>query len=235
MVRKLSRLGWVIGITGIVALTLWPYHDGALRYGLPLSIGCLWVSALISFWPRRAWRVGWLMLPILASILFLLPGKPFDQPELRTHYLESMRGFEGTRYLWGGEGRMGIDCSGLPRRALREALLEDGWSHGNGSAFREWARQWWFDTSAKAMGEGHRGFTRPIGIEGKLRELDFNRIEPGDLAVTRSGVHVMIYLGDGTWIQADPKPGKVVISQPVSDPSVWFDMEVSIHRWTVLE
>jgi cell wall-associated NlpC family hydrolase len=146
-----------------------------------------------------------------------------------------MRGFEGTRYLWGGEGRKGIDCSGLPRRALREALQEDGWSHGNGSAFREWARQWWFDTSAKAMGEGYQGFTRPIGIEGKLRELDFNRLDPGDLAVTRSGVHVMIYLGNGSWIQADPKPGKVVISNPATDPSVWFDMEVGIHRWTVLE
>jgi hypothetical protein len=45
----------------------------------------------------------------------------------------------------------------------------------------------------------------------------------------------MIYVGNGSWIQADPKPGKVVISEPASDPCVWFDMEVSIHRWTVLE
>lgn len=200
-----------------------------------MSIACLWVSALILLWPRRTWRIGLLMLPILVSVPFLLPGKPFDQPELRAHYVDAMRGFEGTRYLWGGEGRKGIDCSGLPRRALRKSLLEDGWSHGNGSAFREWARQWWFDTSAKAMGEGYRGFTRPISVEGKLKELDFNRLKPGDLAVTRSGVHVMIYVGNGNWIQADPKPGKVVISQPSSDPSVWFDMEVSVHRWTVLE
>jgi hypothetical protein len=172
MLRKLGRLGSVIGITGIVSLTFWPYHDGALRYGLPMSIACVWVSALIFLWPRRTWRIGMVMLPVLVSVPFALPGKPFNQQELRDRYVTEMKGFEGTRYLWGGEGRTGIDCSGLPRRALREALLEDGWAHGNGSGFRGWAQQWWFDTSAKAMGEGYRGFTRPVGVEGKMRELD---------------------------------------------------------------
>ena len=141
MLRKLCRLGRIIGITGIVALALWPYHDGALRYGLPMSIFGFWSSVLISLWPRRVWRLGLLVLPILASIPFLLPGKPFNQPELREHYVAAMRSFEGTRYLWGGEGgrgvgcvegrecegrrgaarweRRGAGCSGQPRRASR--------------------------------------------------------------------------------------------------------------------
>ena len=235
MLRKLCWLGGVLGIMGIVVLLQRPYHDGALRYGLPVSILCLWSMLLISLWSLRRLRTLLLILPLVVILPFLLPGKPMDQIALRADYLERLRGFGGTVYVWGGESRTGIDCSGLPRRALRDALFHQGVTGMNGAAFREWARQWWFDTSAKAMGEGYRGFTRPIGIEGKLRELDFNRLEPGDLAVTRSGVHVMIYVGNGCWIQADPKPGKVVISQPSSDPSVWFDMEVSIHRWTVLE
>lgn len=235
MLRKVCRLGWVIGFTGIVALTLWPYHDGALRYGLPMSIGCVWVSGLIHFWPHRAWRVGWVMLPMLAAVPFVLPGTPYNQDRFRARYLGEMEAMQGVRYLWGAESRKAVDCSGLPRCALRSALLAEGFGRANGRAFRAWAEQWWFDTSARAMGEGYRGFTRPVGIQGKLRTLDFSRLQPGDLAVTESGVHVMIYLGEGRWIQADPKPGKVVVSKPASDPCAWFDMNVSIHRWTLFD
>jgi cell wall-associated NlpC family hydrolase len=175
------------------------------------------------------------MLPILAAVPFILPGKPFDQNRFRARYLREMEAMEGVPYLWGAESRKAVDCSGLPRRALRSALLAEGCDGANGRAFRAWAEQWWFDTSARAMGEGYRGFTRSVGIEGPLRKLDFSLLQPGDLAVTESGVHVMIHLGEGRWIQADPKPGKVVISKPESDPCAWFDMKVSIHRWTLFD
>jgi cell wall-associated NlpC family hydrolase len=152
---------------------------------------------------------------------------------LGNRYLAAMRSLEGATYVWGGERHQGVDCSGLPRLALRDALWQEGVENANGAAFREWARQWWFDTSAKALGGNYRGFTRPTGVCGKLRELDGGGLSPGDLAVTADGRHVMVFLGGGDWIQADPGPLKVTIGNPATDPNCWFDSLVRVQRWTV--
>lgn len=234
MIHKFFRLLLVMGITGLLALAVWPYHDGALRYGLLLSLVATWAAGWWFLRGRWFWRVGLLALPVLVAIPFCLPEKTYDSVKLRKSYLEALRTMEGTSYLWGGESRRGIDCSGLPRLALREALWQDASRNGNGWAFRELARQWWFDTSAKALGENYRGFTRPLGVSGKLRELDLRNISSGDLAVTADGRHVMVYFGEGKWIQADPMRSKVTICKPVREENAWFDAQVTMHRWTVL-
>lgn len=235
MFRLIQRLVFIAGITGLVALVVWPYHDGILRYGLPLSLAAAWSVALGFVWRRKITKKILLALPVLAAIPFLLPGRPMDRDRLRFRYLAALRSMEGVPYLWAGESSGGIDCSGLPRRALRDALWETGWRESNGAAFREWAKQWWFDTSAKALGENHRDFTYPLGLSGKLRKLDFQKFAPGDLAVTADGRHVMVYLGDGDWIQADPGPSKVTIAKPATDPNPWFDAPVTMQRWTVFK
>ena len=235
MIRHFHRLLIIAGITGLLALAVWPYHDGKLRYGLPLALVMAWSAGLGFVWRRKFWRTILLILPVLAAVPFCLPEKPLDPEKLRGRYVAAMERMEGTCYLWGGESRRGIDCSGLPRRALRDALWETGMENGNGAAFREWARQWWFDTSAKAMAENHRGFTRPLGVSGKLRDLDFSNLSPGDLAVTADGRHVMVFLRGGNWIQADPRPFKVTIGDPAVEPNPWFDSLVRMHRWTILD
>jgi len=235
MLQKLCRLAFICGLTLFIALMIWPYHDGAFRFGLPLSILTLWSTSLIFLWKRLLPRTILIILPLLALLPFALPGKPIDPNQLRDHYVAAMKHYEGTRYLWGGEGSRGIDCSGLPRRGLRDALLEEGIHHGNGAAFREWAGQWWFDASAKALGENYRGVTRSLGIKGKLRTLDTSRLAPGDLGITIDGRHVMIFLAPGEWIQADPGVWKVAIGHPATDPNPWFDAEVSMQRWVLLK
>jgi hypothetical protein len=235
MICQFHRLLFIAGLTGLVALAVRPHHDGALRYGLPLALLAVWAAVLGYAWRRRFLRVILLALPVLMAIPFFLPEKSIDPGKLRGRYVSAMERMEGTRYVWGGESPRGIDCSGLPRRALRDALWETGWENGNGAAFREWARQWWFDTSAKALGQNYRGFTRPLGLSGKLRDLDCKRFSPGDLAVTGDGRHVMVYLHDGKWIQADPMASKVTISKPAVDQNPWFDSLVTMHRWMILE
>ena len=140
---------------------------------------------------------------------------------------------EGVRYVWGGESGRGIDCSGLPRLALRRALLAQA-AGGNRRALASWAEQWWFDASAMAMRDGYRGFTVPTGSGGVVRDLDSTKLDPGDLAVTSDGNHVIVHLGGGDWIQADPGPGRVIISRPDEDDNVWFDSWVIVQRWSLL-
>lgn len=235
MIRHFQRLVFIAGITLLIALAVRPYHDGALRYGFPLASVAAWSAGLGYVWRWKFWRLVLLGLPVLVAVPFLLPGKPIDPDPLRTRYVAAMERMEGTRYVWGGESHWGIDCSGLPRRALRDTLWRIGMENGNGEAFRKWVEQWWFDTSAKALGQNYRGFTRPVGISGKLRDLDCDHLEPGDLAVTTDGRHVLVYLREGKWIQADPMASKVIIVHAQRDQIAWFSSRVTVHRWRVLE
>ncbi|QQL46237.1 NlpC/P60 family protein [Sulfuriroseicoccus oceanibius] len=174
------------------------------------------------------------MLPLIFAVPFLLPGRPIDAEELRDDYVARMSGFEGTSYHWGGETERGIDCSGLPRRALRDALLVYGVRHANGRALRLWLEHWWFDASARALSEGYRDYTVPLGAGGKIRDMSYDGLLPGDLAVTTDGVHVLAYLGEERWIQADPGIGEVAVLHGRNDCNIWFSRPVTMHRWRLL-
>ncbi|HEY1081402.1 MAG TPA: NlpC/P60 family protein, partial [Prosthecobacter sp.] len=164
----------------------------------------------------------------------LLPGRALSVGDLRSDYVRRLGTFKNARYAWGGESRHGIDCSGLPRRAFREALLAYGLRNLNGTAIREGVLQWWVDASALALGKGYRGMTVPLGIQGPIRTLDVSRLQPGDLAVTTSGVHMLAYLGDEEWIQADPSVEAVIALNGRTAANAWFDQPVILHRWALL-
>jgi len=153
---------------------------------------------------------------------------------LRASYVENLAGYEGTRYTRGGENRLGIDCSGLVRRGLINALLKQGVATLNPALIRRALVLIWNDSTARALMEEYRGETRQLFRSDSLRELDHTRIRPGDFAVTQDGVHTLTYLGDRIWIEADPGAGRV-IRVKASDGNAWLEEPVMLMRWTMLD
>ena len=221
-------------VAGVFVLPLNPVGSGLLKAAWLACLGGAWAGLSMLTWGRRRLRTVAMAVPLIAAVPFLLPGEAIDADELRREYVRRMEQFEGTRYHWGGESSRGIDCSGLPRRALRDALLAYGLRHANGRAVRMGFAQWWHDASAQALGQGHRGDTIPLGITGTIRGMNHEGLVPGDFAVTTTGTHLVAYLGAGRWIQADPGEGAVVALDGRTADNLWFRFPVTTHRWQVL-
>jgi len=233
--RRLVLIGSLGALIGIFVIPLNPVSSTILKLAFLGSIVGAWLGVTILSWRRNMLRWIVLIVPFLALIPWILPGREIDANELRNDYVQRMIEFKGTTYYWGGESARGIDCSGLPRRALRDSLFAYGVRHANGRAFRIYAEQWWFDASAKALGEGYRNYTNPVGIEGTIQEMSYKDLLPGDLAVSTNGLHVLAYLGNDRWIQASPGIGSVVILHGRKDQNGWFCAPVTTHRWQILE
>lgn len=142
--------------------------------------------------------------------------------------------YEGTRYIWGGETGVGIDCSGLVRKGLVHAALERGLRTLNPTLLRLALKLWWHDVAAKTLLESPSSLTLPIGAAPTIQGLVGTALVPGDLAVTRSGVHVLAYLGASRWIQADPNVGRVIIVEGPGD-NPWLSQPVILTRWRSLQ
>lgn len=225
---------WLIIIVGVflIALTLLhPVNQAALRIAGIVGIFLIWLSLLIKCRRKSTPSVILLALPVVLTIYLVVPIRITDHELLRSEYLEALKKLDGSAYIWGGESTIGVDCSGLPRLALRQAHCRRFFSTGNPSHARAWLESWWFDSSAKALSNGYRGFTTPVNVSGTLYTIDHTEILPGDLAITSGGVHLLVYLGDGQWIQADPGPNKVHIKNPRTDSNGWFSDPSTIHRW----
>lgn len=232
--RRLLLLFTALAAVVVFAAALNPVGFMLQRLVQLTAVAGMWGGLLALLWRRRGIRTALLILPPLAGGLWLLPARRMNTGELRADYVARLRQLESTPYCWGGESPRGIDCSGLPRRALRDALISQALRKADAGALREFAHQWMFDASALALSEGHRGFTRPLGVRGRISEMDYSPLQPGDLAVTQSGNHVLVFLGGEEWAQAEPEMGRVVILNGHRDANPWHNHPVALHRWSVL-
>jgi hypothetical protein len=100
---------------------------------------------------------------------------------------------------------------------------------------REGVSLWWNDRSAQFLGEANGEQTNSLFETPSLNEVDASRLQAGDLAVSRSGAHILAYLGGNQWIEADPSAGSVLsVSVPASGNS-WFRIPMKLVRWRFLD
>lgn len=217
------------------SIQFFPVRTGTTRLLLLLGLTSFWLCAVITFRKHRTALVPLVGLPVLLGGFLLLPGWPVDPIALRAEYLRSLTPYRDTTYIWGGENRIGIDCSGLVRCGWIDACLRQGIRTANPALVRQAIQTWQQDCSAQELGEGYRGRTALLLSTPSLNQLDYGSLLPGDVAVTASGAHTLAYLGNETWIEADPLLGRVGTLQANASRSAWLGMPMKIVRWRALE
>ncbi|NET10109.1 MAG: hypothetical protein F6K16_36510 [Symploca sp. SIO2B6] len=232
--QRWSRWLVLVAIPLTVCAALHPVNSGVLRL-ITISAGMSILLALLLWnWRNRFWRTLVIGCVCIGLLPLTLPTRPVNVADLRSDYLDSLSNLENTRYHWGGETHTGIDCSGLPRRALQQAMLRQGFKQFNGGLIRRALFHWWFDAAADALAGGHRGYTVALNREGTIRTMDYEGLEPGDFAITGDREHLIVYLGGEQWIQADPGTGRVITLNGHQDDNLWFHSPVTLHRWAIL-
>lgn len=232
--KLVRRLSFPVSLTVLVLLLLFPVRTTLFRLAIIAFVLLTWGSLLLLVWPKRGLRLSALLVSLGALVFLALPGRPIDQPLLRETYLRRLRSYDDTRYVYGGENVLGIDCSGLVRAAMTEALAIVGVRGVNPRALRSSLQLWWRDSNAIDLGTMRSGLTMPVD-DGNYRKLsEHETISPGDLAVTESGSHVLAYLGSDVWIEAEPAVGGTHIFDLAGKFSYLADERVRFVRWKLL-
>jgi cell wall-associated NlpC family hydrolase len=229
-VRKAAKRVWIWIAILTAIVCLYPVEYQVTRLAFFAGAVGTWSGALVLWWERRTVRVVLALAGLLPALAVCLPGRAVDGDVLAADYSRGLRLFRGARYVWGGEGFLGIDCSGLVRKGLVWGQLYHGLRTLNGRPIRDAIGLWWHDSSAKALRDGYRGWTIELFRDDTVAGADVSRLKTGDLAVTADGVHVMAYLGSRTWIEADPNAHRV-IEVIVPTDNQWFKTPVVFVRW----
>jgi len=232
--ENLLRRLWLGAVVVFFAICVFPVSNRLTRaLGLILFVG-VWLGLIGLQWRRLRVRFALLGVTCLVALFLVVPSsREPDLGLLRSDYVAGLRRYEGTRYFWGGESPMGIDCSGLIRRGLVDAVFLRGFRTLDPALVRHALRLWWHDTTASALADGHGALTTPVLRVASLNQLDHSKVRPGDLAVTVSGIHILAYLGNHRWIEADPLVGRVITLTAPADES-WLTTPMNIVRWSIL-
>lgn len=241
MKTRLPGYAWGFCILLLAGLLAFPIRTGKIRLAIVALLAASWLGLVTFLWIKR-WRRSAIAAGGLPALAFgwiaSSAGAPIPPTQLRELYLTRLRHYEGVLYVYGGENSLGIDCSGLVRRALADALLISGARHGNARAFRDAFSVWWRDSSALDMGNGAGGATIPLaGANGRpLAPLGhFPSLRPGDLVITAGGSHVFAFLGADEWIEAEPGIGRTHIFSLTGQLAFMAEERVKVARWKWLQ
>lgn len=230
--KWLRRL-WLAVLVLFVADWLLPVSTRFTRASGVVLFAILWMGLIALVWRQRLVRICLLGFTVMIGIFLALPARgPADAAKLRKAYVAGLLRYRYVPFYWGGESPKGIDCSGLIRRGQIDSMFLQGIGTLDAGLVRYSLRVWWNDCTARDFGEG-RGFTTRLFSAPSINALDHSKILPGDLAVTSDGVHIMAYLGNNKWIEADPGLEHVAAVFVPAKDNVWFEKPIYIARWNI--
>ncbi|MBS1798045.1 MAG: C40 family peptidase [Acidobacteria bacterium] len=160
-----------------------------------------------------------------SSFMPYLP-RPVTVEQKRDDYVASLKSYEGMNYARYGDDS-GISCSTLIRRAFVETNGLDGPSRAFIDAH---------PCDSDEMESGCGGQLTGVLKADSLKSLDYSRIEEGDIAIIGNdeGLHAMAYIGNETWIHADPITEKVIEIDEPEENDDWVTFRVNVMRWNAL-
>jgi NlpC/P60 family len=229
--RRRLLLPTLLTMALFVVVWVQPISSRATRLAL-LSLGCIAAVLIVCLPARRRHSAILAAVACVPPMFGILPGRSVDPALLRALSAQEAASYLGVRYVWGGESPLGIDCSGLVRRGLIDTYLHQSVLTLNPGLLRAGVFLWWHDCTARDLGDGHLGFTHHVLSLPSLSAPLPPEVLPGDLAVTADGVHVLLYVGGGSWLQADPSADRVTrVTPPEQNP--WLSVPVRIVRWAI--
>ncbi|MGB3691346.1 MAG: NlpC/P60 family protein [Spirulinaceae cyanobacterium] len=230
--RSAIKRLWYLNLILLPVFLLYPISYGILRLTIVILLVSAFCGGLFIFWPQKIVRITCLILLVIVASLTLLPGREIiDTSALRQSYVQQLSKYQGSPYVWGGENKIGIDCSGLVRQGLIKANWQQGLLSFNPNLIRKGLSLWWHDTSAVALRDEYKNYTKQLFLSPSINELNHNRIKPGDLAVTADGVHILAYIGNQTWIEADPNYQQVIKVKIPEPNNPWFNVPIYTLQW----
>lgn len=229
--QRLAIIIWLTMLIIVSCLVLFPIWWGIIRLGIVIGCIFLWVEAIYIVWNYQTVRTLCIIFTLLAIAFVSLPGNNGDPNKIREVYTEKLKKYEGVRYIWGGKNSRGIDCAGLVRKGYIDANVSLGIETGNPKLLRRAFFVWWYDCAADALGNEYRNMTTKIADAQSIDQFR-DLLQPGDLVVgLPDGFHVLAYLGNEQWIEADPTPGKVVVISTKRKAELWEGIPVRLVRW----
>jgi len=234
--RRNAVVLWWLTLLLLAGIAAYPVGAASIRTAEIVLAGALLAESIGLGW-RYPW-LRWTLLAVcgIAGFFLAMPGRQrFDRMELRQATVEALKRYDGVRYFRGGENRLGMDCAGLVRRGVIDALFIDGLRHANPVLVRRALALWWQSGGLRELLGGAGGKAERLYEVKTMAGMDDSRLHPGDFAIALNGAWAGSFLGNHTWLYASAEAGKVVQANPCAARSTAAQTPATVLRWRHLE
>lgn len=215
--QKLLILILILACVEMVVLLMTPIRNQLIRIGIIESI--LLQYAIITYFTWRIKLLGKSLLGVfILFVVFIISTAKLYAPE-EEKFVAALKRYEHVPYVWGGETKKGIDCSGLIRMALCDVYLSEfKW----GAAFQIF----YFDVAAKDLGKKYKSILTYKRSYPSIKDIPISELKKGSIVVA-SDIHTFAYIGENKWIQASPTDNKVTIKD-ANEPDKYFSTAIEL-------